>query len=246
MEITDLEKLNEEDRAELLEAETRMYSHLFEGNPDDKRPLQYGILFALLAHVVILYITFPEISMSSTLPTEDQIVYVQSYKPPPPPKKEPPKPLEEKKLKTKKIPIPDPTPDEPEPIVEPDPEPEPEPLPPDMIALIGTPGPPPIGNTGPLIAGVAGVSNPVLLDKVQPIYPELARKAGIQGKVFLQAIVNDDGSVQNVSVLSCTAPELGFEEAAIEAVRKWRYKPGEQKGRPVDVFFNVAVEFTIN
>jgi len=246
MDAKDLQQFSEEERTELLEAETRMYSQYFEGADEDKRPLQLGILFAILVHGFILYVTFPEFSMSSPVPNEDQVVYVQTWRPPPPPKKEPPKPLEQKKLKTKKIPIPDPTPEEPEPIIEEEPEPEPEPLPPDMIALIGTPAPPPIGNTGPLIAGVGGVSNPVLLDKIQPIYPELARKAGIQGKVFLQAIVNDDGSVQNVSVLSCTAPDLGFEDAAIEAVRQWRYKPGEQNGRPVDVFFNVAVDFTIN
>jgi protein TonB len=246
MQAKDLEQFSEEERNELLEAETRMYSQYFEGNPDDKRPGQIAFLIAILGHAFILWVTFPEFNMSSPVPSEDKVVYVQTWRPPPPPKKEPPKPLEQKKLKTKKIPIPDPTPDEPEPIIEPDPEPEPEPLPPDMIALIGTPGPPPIGNTGPLIAGVQGVSNPVLLDKIQPIYPELARKAGIQGKVFLQAIVTEDGSVQNVSVLSCNAPDLGFEDAAIEAVKKWRYKPAEQKGQPVDVFFNVAVEFTIN
>ncbi|TDI29681.1 MAG: energy transducer TonB [Acidobacteria bacterium] len=114
-----------------------------------------------------------------------------------------------------------------------------------MIALIGTPGPPPIGNTGPLIAGVAGVSLPVLLDKIQPAYPELARKAGIQGKVYLQAIVTRTGDIKDVSVLSAAPPGLGFEEAALKAVRQWKYKPGEQNGRAVDVYFTVAVEFTI-
>ncbi len=246
MQPKDLRTMSEEERTELLDAETRMYSHYFEGSAEDKKPVQIAFLVALAFHLFILYVTFPEFSMSSPLPSEDKVVYVKAWRPPPPPKKEPPKPIEEKKLKTKKIPIPDPTPDEPEPIVEPEPEPEPEPLPPDMIALIGTPGPPPVGNTGPLIAGVGGVSNPVLLDKVQPAYPELARKAGIQGKVYIQAIVNSQGVVVNVSILSSTAPDLGFEEAAMEAVRRWKYKPGEQNGRPVDVYFNVAVEFTIN
>ncbi len=245
MEPKDLRTMSPEERTELLEAETRMYSHYFEGSAEDKKPVQIAFLVALVFHLFILYVTFPEFSVSSPLPSEDKIVYVKAWRPPPPPKKEPPKPVEEKKLKTKKIPIPDPTPDEPEPIVEPEPEPEPEPLPPDMIALIGTPGPPPIGNTGPLIAGVAGVSLPVLLDKIQPAYPELARKAGIQGKVYLQAIVTRTGDIKDVSVLSAAPPGLGFEEAALKAVRQWKYKPGEQNGRAVDVYFTVAVEFTI-
>jgi TonB family protein len=245
MDAEDLKKFNEEDRQELLDAETRMYSHYFEGSEEDKKPAQIAFLVAMFVHVFILYVTFPEFSMSSPVPAEDKVVYVQTWRPPPPPQKEPPKPIEQRKQKTKKIPIPDPTPEEPEPIIEPEPEPEPEPLPPDMIALIGTPAPPPIGNTGPLIAGVGGVSNPVLLDKIQPLYPDLARKAGIQGKVFLQATVSKAGDVINVAVVSCTAPKLGFEEAALAAVRKWKYKPGEQNGQPVDVYFNVSVDFTI-
>ncbi len=245
MDPKDLSQFSEEERNELLEAETRMYSQYFEGSVEDKRPTQIAILVAILFHVFILYVTFPEFKVQGPAVEPDKIVFVRSWRPPPPPEKEPPKPIEERKLKTKKIPIPDPTPEEPEPIKEPEPEPEPEPLPPDAIALIGTPAPPPVGATGPLIAGVAGVSNPVLIDKIQPIYPELARKAGIQGKVFLQAIVGRDGAVKDVTVLSTTAPNLGFEQAAMDAVRKWKYKPGEQNGRPVDVYFNVAVDFTI-
>ena len=86
----------------------------------------------------------------------------------------------------------------------------------------------------------------MLLDKIQPAYPELARKAGIQGKVYIQAIVSSQGLVENVSILTATPAGLGFEEAALAAVKLWKYKPGEQNGRAVDVYFNVAVEFTIN
>lgn len=246
MDASDFEQLSDEDQAELLDAETEMFAHYFVGAAEDKRPVQITFLIAIFAHLLILYVTMPSFKISQPPVKPDKIVFVQKWRPPPPPQKEPPKPIKERKLKTKKIPIPDPTPDEPEPIKEPEPEPELEPLPPDAIALIGIPDLPPVANTGPLIAGAAGVSNPVNTLKVEPIYPRLAREAGVQGKVFIQAIVLSDGSVGDAQVLSTNAPGLGFEEAALEAVRQWKYKPGEQGGRPVDVYFNVVVSFVIN
>ena len=244
MDPTDLQQLSEEDVNVLLEAETEMYQQYFGASAEDKKPVQIALIAAIVFHIIILWITIPEFKIKGPGVKPDKIVFVQQWRPPPPPEREPPKPIEERKLKTKKIPIPDPTPDEPEPIKEPEPEPEPEPLPPDAIALIGIPTLPPVG-TGPLIAGVAGVSNPIRTTYVEPIYPELARKAGVQGKVYLQAIILSDGTVGDVSVISTNAPNLGFEEAAIEAVTAWRYKPGEQSGRPVDVYFNIIVTFTI-
>ena len=245
MDTRDLQQLSDEDQATLLDAETEMFSHYFGGATEDKRPGQITFLIAILAHLLVLYVTMPSFRIGRPPAKPEKIVFVQKWRPPPPPQKEPPKPIKERKLKTKKIPIPDPTPEEPEPIKEPEPEPELEPLPPDAIALIGIPDLPPVSNTGPLIAGVAGVSNPLRTLLVDPIYPRLAREAGVQGKVFMQAIILADGSVGDAQVLSTTAPGLGFEEAAIEAVMQWKYKPGEQNGRAVDVIFNVVVTFTI-
>ncbi|MFQ5670564.1 MAG: energy transducer TonB [Acidobacteriota bacterium] len=246
METKDLEKLTDDERQQMLDAETQVYSRYFEGGAEDRKPTQLAILAAILLHVFILYVTFPQFKMQPPSLNPNKIIYVREWRPPPPPQKEPPKPIKERKLKTKKIPIPDPTPEEPEPIKEPEPEPEPEPLPPDAIALIGTPAPPPVGATGPLFAGVNGVTNPVAIEKPEPTYPELARKAGIPGKVFLQAVIGKDGMVKDVSVISVNAPKMGFEDAAVEAVRRWRYKPAEQNGHPVEVYFTVALDFTID
>ena len=97
----------------------------------------------------------------------------------------------------------------------------------------------------PLYAGFGGVSNPELIpsSKKTPRYPELARRAKVQGKVILQAVVRKDGTVGDVQVLQSPGSKLGFDEAAIEAVRQWRYKPGLQNGKPVDVYFTIIVEF---
>jgi len=99
----------------------------------------------------------------------------------------------------------------------------------------------------PLQAGIGGVTNPELIleTRVQPKYPEIARKAKVAGRVILQAIVRQDGSVGDIQVLSSPGKNFGFDESAVEAVRQWRYKPGLQNGKPVDVYFTVVVEFTL-
>lgn len=201
----------------------------------------FGI--AVLLHVVILIINFPRFAETKVPQKAQNVVTVRKYRPPPPQIER--KQIIKKKL-TRKVPIPDPTPDEPEPIREPEPEEDPEPLPPDVEFLIGVPEAPP--PTGPLLAGVGDVTNPILIpeSKIEPEYPELARVARLEGNVILQAIIHDDGTVGSVEVLRCNRPNMGFEDSAIEAVAQWRYKPALQNGKPVEVYFTVFVEFKLH
>ncbi len=92
------------------------------------------------------------------------------------------------------------------------------------------------------------MTNPKLIQesKVQPEYPELARVARLEGNVILQAIIHADGTVGDLEVLRCNRPNMGFEDAAIEAVRHWRYEPATQNGKPVEVYFTVFVEFKLH
>ncbi len=208
--------------------------------------LRYNLVFIVIAvvlHAILFAITFPEIKYKPPeVTTNRKIMVVRKYIPPPP--KQKPKKKIQKKF-TKKIAVPDPTPDEPEPIIEPEPEPEPEPIPEDVDIVLGNPEPPPV--SGPLMPGIGGVTEPELIPetKVKPEYPELARKARIQGKVILQAVIRKDGTVGDIKVLKEPAADLGFAEAAIAAVKQWRYRPAMQNGRPVDVYFTVVVNFTI-
>ena len=97
------------------------------------------------------------------------------------------------------------------------------------------PEPPP--PSGPLLAGVGDVTNPVLIEesKIEPEYPELARVARLEGNVILQAIIRADGiGGRRRGAADCNRPNMGFEESAIEAVKQWRYKPAHaerQAGR---------------
>ena len=88
-----------------------------------------------------------------------------------------------------------------------------------------------------------GVSQGLLIHKVQPQYPPLARQARIQGVVVLQALIGKDGGIQNLHVVS-GHPMLT--NSALEAVKEWRYKPYYLNGEPVEVETTINVNFTLS
>jgi TonB family protein len=88
-----------------------------------------------------------------------------------------------------------------------------------------------------------GVSAPSLLYKVEPEYSEEARKARYQGVVVLYVEVDPNGRAQNVRVLSSVG--LGLDAKAIEAVKKWRFRPGYKDGKPVTVAAQIEVSFRL-
>ena len=88
-----------------------------------------------------------------------------------------------------------------------------------------------------------GVSQGLLIRKVQPNYPPLARQARIQGNVVLTAEISKDGSIENLRLVS-GHPMLA--PAAIEAVKQWKYKPYFLNGEPVEVETQVTVIFSLS
>lgn len=89
-----------------------------------------------------------------------------------------------------------------------------------------------------------GVSAPSLIGKVEPEYSEQARMAQCQGTVVLRLEVDPDGRPANVRVVRGLG--LGLDENAIEAVRKWQFKPGYKDGQPVTVEATVQVSFRVS
>jgi protein TonB len=79
---------------------------------------------------------------------------------------------------------------------------------------------------------------------VQPNYTEVARKSRIQGIVIVEAIIDKDGNVDHVKVLK--GLPMGLSEEAESAVKKWKFRPGTLGGQPVDVIFNLTVNFTLD
>lgn len=87
-----------------------------------------------------------------------------------------------------------------------------------------------------------GVSTGRLINKRDPVYPKIARDARVQGSVVLAAIIAKDGSIQDLHVLS-GHPMLV--QAALDAVRQWRYKPYLLNEEPVEVETTVTVIFSL-
>ena len=81
-----------------------------------------------------------------------------------------------------------------------------------------------------------------LVHQVQPVYPLLARQARIQGSVVLRAVIDRDGNIKNLQVLS-GHPMLV--EAAMDAVRQWRYRPYVLNEQPIEVETQITVNFTL-
>jgi periplasmic protein TonB len=88
-----------------------------------------------------------------------------------------------------------------------------------------------------------GVTRGMLIQKIEPTYPTLARSARIQGQVVLTAIISKTGEIQNL-VLVSGHPMLV--PAALEAVKQWRYRPFLLNGEPVEVETTVTVTFQIS
>jgi TonB family protein len=103
------------------------------------------------------------------------------------------------------------------------------------------------GSGGGIGGGVfrvgGGVSAPQVLHEVKPDYSEQARKAKYQGTVTLSLVVQKDGTVRDIRVV--TPLGMGLDEKAIEAVKMWRFRPGERNGQAVDVSALIEVTFRL-
>lgn len=77
-------------------------------------------------------------------------------------------------------------------------------------------------------------------------YPEIARKAGIEAMVVVGVLVDEQGNTVKTQILNNTGPNLGFEEAAQNAVMSIKWKPAKQRDRAVKVWVSIPVRFMLN
>jgi periplasmic protein TonB len=99
------------------------------------------------------------------------------------------------------------------------------------------------GTPGLSIQCGRGVTPPQLLYKVEPEFSEEARKAKHQGVVLLSIVVDANGGVRNVRVLQSLG--LGLDEKAVEAVSRWRFRPGLFDGKPAATEATIQVNFQL-
>jgi protein TonB len=219
-------------------------------------PLMMQIGLVLSLGLVILAFTAdlpdpegPEVMTDDTEMIElEEIEQTQQIQPPPPPPPAPPPPqevpddveIEEDVIEdieldlTAAVPPPATPPAQaaptPPPPGEPPPPPPPEPEP-----------------TEPEIFEVAEVQ-PELIGGLEELqrnveYPDFARRAGIEGRVIIQFVVDERGNV--VDPVVARSPNDALSEAALEAVRQAKFRPGQQRGRPVKVRFSLPVTFRL-
>lgn len=214
-------------------------STMAEEYDEDKKTMRIAIAVAAVFHIGLLLITLPESRAEIAEPDKPKVYVVQQvrFKPPPPQQKQ-----EIPKPKAKKVPIPDPTPDEPEPIRLPDELDQQLDLPETDVIFDIPEGPPPAEPEGPIMVG-GDVKAPIKEYDPPPQYTEIARKARIQGVVIVQAVVSKEGIVEDVKILK--GLPMGLDRAAKDAVSKWRFKPATLNGKPVDVYYNLTVNFTL-
>lgn len=91
--------------------------------------------------------------------------------------------------------------------------------------------------------GMASLTQPVLLTKVDPEYSEEARKVRLQGTVRLKIVVDTHGQAQNITVSQSLG--LGLDDRAVDAVKKWKFLPARRDGKPTAVMAYVDVNFRL-
>ena len=104
-----------------------------------------------------------------------------------------------------------------------------------------------LGSDGGIGGGVfhagGGVSAPAVIVKVDPEYSEEARKAKYSGTVVLSVVVDQEGRARDIHVLKSLG--MGLDEKAVEAVQKWKFKPGMKGGQAVNVRAQIEVNFRL-
>jgi len=97
---------------------------------------------------------------------------------------------------------------------------------------------------GAILVPGGNVREPVLILRIEPVYPDLARRTHQEGLVVLTAIISASGVVEEVHFVKSAHPLL--DAAAMAAVEKWRYKPATLYGRAVRVLLSVTVTFSLH
>jgi len=115
-------------------------------------------------------------------------------------------------------------------------------------AVFDLPPPPPPGNNEAaseeeeILEFFMVEDKPEMIKSVSPVYPEIARKAGLEGTVYLSFVVDRNGRVRDVVVLK--GQEI-FRQAAMDAVAQFIFKPAKQNDKTVSVKMNIPIKFTL-
>ena len=204
----------------------------------DRHSMDWAILLAIILHIAILYLP-PVAHFDSTRHFSEPVkpvIDITFFPTKPPPPEKPPEKIKSVKPIAIPIPIPSYEPIDLSTLV-----------PDDGFEWIYNPGdvpfdPPEPPSASPVKVG-GDVRAPRIIHQVPPVYPVLVRKAGIQGMVVLEAIINKLGYVTDVKVIGSL--NTLCDQAAMDAVRQWRFEPGTRDDVPVDVIYSLTIRFQL-
>lgn len=94
------------------------------------------------------------------------------------------------------------------------------------------------------VAGAKEDPMPTLVKRADPMYPKSALKAGIEGTVYVKALVDTEGKVARVEVVKSDAKEL--DSAAIDAAKKFTFKAAVSSGKPVEAWVTIPFKFKLS
>lgn len=217
-------------------------------DPGEPRRLRIAVLVALACHLPLLLLPElgGEVIAAPEVEEPPMIVVVQTprFRPP----VEPPTPADPpaREERAVKVPIPAPRPAEPEPVRDLELPPPVDPLPEPVVVLPPAPPAPPEPEVAPPeVLRVGGaIARPRQLHAPHPVYPEMARRARVEGTVILEVRLDERGRVSEVTVLR--GPRFGLTESAVAAVSRWRYEPARLGGRAVPVLMTVTINFELS
>ncbi len=225
---------------------------------------------SVAAHVVVLGLGIWLVQRTVTAPPPEPVrmVYVEPVPPPPPPLgapvslpaapvvpqpviEEPPKELPKAHEPQRLV-----APHKPKHLVPPPPAAAPVPQGAPEGSVGGVVGGAVGGEAGGQIGGIVGGHGnvpipagqvehpPLVISRVLPVYPAMARARGIEGRVVLRAVVDRDGHVEEAITVIESVPLL--DTSAVEALRRWRFEPGRDRdGRAVRVLVDVPIRFQL-
>ena len=104
------------------------------------------------------------------------------------------------------------------------------------------PPPPSTTQTNPRVIRMTQLDPALLIHRVEPVYPPLAKQTHREGRVELRAIIGTDGRIRSLQIV---AGDPLFEQSAVEAVQQWRYKPTILNGQPIEIDTSIMVIYSM-
>jgi periplasmic protein TonB len=204
----------------------------------DATPLKWMIFLSILSHIVIIYGVFPGLNTNIPLIPKDRqdVINLTPFHPVEPPEL-PPREVTGRHPVDQYVPYAVPvTAFDPVPVI-----------PDNFVADIPNPDEmmfdPPESPSHVIYSLSQNIEAPTVKWSIQPVYPAAVRRIGLEGMVVLEAVITRDGNVSDIRIAKSL--HSFCDQAAVQAVRQWRFNPGLMNGIPVDVRMHLTVSFRL-